>query len=123
MQTFSIYVQGLSSSQLRRFVRRNIPAEAELLRRARLARLPVQDEEGTELTELVGRYYPLFQDLTLYICGIDDRRQRAAWIHQDVSGRESTRVIKRGLRQIVRRHLVKALRQKGHACTIHTDPE
>jgi hypothetical protein len=111
MKGYHIRPLGFTIPRLRAFVRQRMPSQKELLRRARLARLPSEDQDGETLETYVAHYDRIpSADGTIKIlrddCGVE--------VMQLASGSGESRQIKEGLRRIVHRHLTKSLRRDGH---------
>ncbi len=102
----------VTKRKLIQLTRQFMPSTKELLRRARIARLPNQDRQGNTLESYIELYKKIpSEDDTICIRRITNG---SAHIVQHSSG--SDQEIKHGLRKIVQRHMFKILKQNGYKC-------
>lgn len=111
MVGYYVEVPGMETRELTRFVRAHMPSQQELLRRARLARLPSTDASGAPLEDFLAAYRRVpSRDLTLRVTAFS----RGSMVVQYASGGALT--LKKGLRRIIQRHIARALRCEGIPC-------
>lgn len=112
MLNYIIVVENERLKPVLRAVRSNMPTFDQMLERAHHAGLP-KEADGETLADFIRPYDEVPSgDLTMrvYQVGSD------VVISQSASGGGDSRIIKDGLRKIVKRHLVRELRAAGYTC-------